>query len=82
MVRLGIIGTGRIAGRFVTDAWQDLDTEIRAVYNPNWNSVESFCHRHCLPFGTGDWDEFLGQIDAAYVASPSFSHGNYIRMLL
>lgn len=82
MVRLGIIGTGRIAGRFVTDAWQDLDTEIRAVYNPNRNSVESFCRRHCLPFGTGDWDEFLGQIDAAYVASPSFSHGNYIRMLL
>lgn len=82
MIRLGIIGTGRIAKRFATDAWQGLDTGLRAVYNPNRDSADSFSRRYSIPLGTADWEEFLGQIDAAYVASPSFSHGNYIRMLL
>ena len=80
--RLGIIGTGRIANRFAADAWQDLDVELSAVYNPNLKSAEDFCFRHNLPLGTDCWSLFAEQIDAAYIASPSFSHGSYIRMLL
>ena len=43
MIRLGIIGTGRIAKRFVYDAWQGLDVEIVGVYNPHMESAEKFC---------------------------------------
>ena len=43
MIRIGIVGTGRIAKRFVDDAWQGLDVEITAVYNPNMESAKRFC---------------------------------------
>lgn len=81
-VRLGIIGTGRIARRFAADAWQNLDIEIRAVYNPNIKSAADFCSSNNLRQGTDNWNIFTEQIDAAYIASPSFSHGDYIRRLL
>lgn len=81
-VRLGIIGTGRIAERFATDAWQGLDIQISTVYNPNISSVKDFCSRHNLKLGTDKWHIFIENIDAAYIASPSFSHYNYIKQLL
>lgn len=79
---MGIIGTGRIAERFATDAWQKLNIELSAVYNPNIKSANNFCLRHNLKQGTDNWNLFIEQIDAAYIASPSFSHGNYIKRLL
>ncbi len=81
-MRLGIIGTGRIANRFATDAWQELDVRLSAVYNPNLKSAEAFCCTHHLPMGTDNWTAFLEEIDAAYIASPSFTHADYIRKLL
>lgn len=81
-VRLGIIGTGRIANRFMADAWQGLDVCVSAVYNPNQKSAADFCDRHRLLSGTDDWDVFIEQIDAAYIASPLSSHEHYIRRLL
>jgi len=81
-IRLGIIGTGRIANRFAADAWQELDVRLSAVYNPNLKSAETFCRTHHLPLGTDNWTAFLEEIDAAYIASPSFAHADYIRMLL
>lgn len=81
-VRLGIIGTGRIAGRFLSDAWQKLDIQPGPVYNPNSKSAEEFALKHHLAFGTNDWTVFTKQIDAAYIASPQQTHGSYIRRLL
>lgn len=81
-IRLGIIGTGRIANRFAADAWQNLDMMLTAVYNPNIKSAEIFCSQHQLPLAVGDWNVFMEHIDAAYIASPSLSHGAYIRMLI
>ena len=80
--RLGIIGTGRIANRFATDAWQGLDVQLSAVYNPNVKSAEDFCQRHDIPLGTDNWTIFMEQIDAAYIASPTSTHSDYTRRLL
>ena len=80
--RLGIIGTGRIANRFGTDGWQGLDVRLAAVYNPNLTSAKLYASKYGLPFGTDGWDAFVEQIDAAYIASPTLSHGGYIRRLL
>lgn len=81
-VRLGIIGTGRIANRFATDAWQKLDVKLGPVYNPNSKSAKEFALRYDLAFGTSDWSAFTEQIDAAYIAAPQQTHGGYIRRLL
>lgn len=81
-VRLGIIGTGRIARRFARDGWQGLDVRLNAVYNPHQNSAQAYASDYGLQTGTDDRDEFIKQIDAAYIASPTAFHGAYIRWLL
>ncbi len=82
MIRLGIIGTGRIAKRFATDAWQGLDVEITAVYNPHHNSALVFCQEKHVGRPYSNWDEFVACIDAAYVAAPLGTHAAYVEKLL
>ena len=82
MIRLGIIGTGRIAKRFVYDAWQEFDVEIVAVYNPHEDSVRNFCAETNLECTYLNWREFVNEIDAAYVASPTGTHFEYVDKLL
>lgn len=82
MIKLGIVGTGRIAKRFVRDAWQKLDTEIVAVYNPHIESVKKFCEETNLKCPFSDWDKFVAGIDVAYVASPNGTHFGYVEKLL
>lgn len=81
-IRLGIIGTGRIAERFAQDGWQGLPVTLSSVYNPRLASAQTYAAQYNLPFGTNQWSAFLAQIDAAYIASPTASHGTYIRRLL
>lgn len=82
MIKLGIVGTGRIAKRFVKDAWQGLDVKIVAVYNPHIDSGNKFCKENGLSCPFSEWDDFVVGIDAAYVASPLYSHFSYIEKLL
>lgn len=81
-IRLGVIGTGRIANRFAADAWQGLDVELRAVYNPNEKSAVRFAIEHGVPCKTADWETFLEQTDVVYVAAPPGVHGVYVKNLL
>lgn len=81
-IRLGIIGTGRIANRFAQDAWQKTDATLCAVFNPHIKSAQDYAARYHLPVGTDDWRTFTEHIDAAWVASPPAFHGGYIRRLL
>lgn len=82
MIRLGIIGTGRIANRFASDAWQGTNARITAVFNPHTKNAESFGKKHQVSVATGNWNIFLEQIDAAYIASPTCFHAQYIKMLI
>ena len=41
-IRLGIIGTGRIAERFAQDGWQGLPVTLSSVYNPRLASAQTY----------------------------------------
>ena len=82
-MRIGIIGTGRIAARFADTALTDIEsTYISCVYNPREESAVRFIQQHNIQACTADWDEFVDNIDAAYVASPHETHYEYSRKLL
>ncbi len=81
-IRLGVIGTGRIAERFVVDAGFVKQFVISAVYNPHRCSAEQFAKKHGVPYWTDLWEEFSANIDAAYIASPHETHVNYAKLLL
>lgn len=82
-MRIGIIGTGRIAARFADTALTGIEsTYISCVYNPREESAVRFIQQHNIQACTADWDEFVDNIDAAYVASPHETHYEYSRKLL
>lgn len=77
IIRLGIIGCGRIANRFVPEAHLVSGIEIAGAYNPHPGSAANFAMKHELEFGTDDLEDFFSQIDAVYIASPHETHFSY-----
>lgn len=76
--RIGIIGTGRIAGRFVPEARLVSGISTQGVYNPHEESARCFAEKweiNAYP----DIEKFYGAVDAVYIASPHETHEGYIR---
>lgn len=82
VIKLGIIGSGRIANRFVSEAKYVSGTNLEGVYNRNRNSAESFAIKHELNYFSDNLDEFLNKIDAVYIASPHNTHYEYVKKAL
>lgn len=82
IVRLGIVGTGRIAPRFVSEAKYVSGIDIVYAYNPEVESGKRFqrkCDIECL---TGTYEAFLEKVDAVYIASPNETHYHYTKTAL
>lgn len=79
ILRLGIIGTGRIANRFVNEVNFVNGVEIYSCYNPDKQKACEFETRHKLlkSYAGNEFDIFLAGIDAVYIASPHITHYNY-----
>ena len=79
--RIGIIGTGRIANRFVPEVKHVSGITTQGVYNPNYNSALKFAEKWQIN-AYKDFDEFLNEVDSVYIASPHDTHYNYIKTAL
>ena len=81
-MRIGIIGTGRIAKRFVPEAEAVDGVEIAAVYNPHEGSARkfwaNFSDRQYRPTLTEQIGKLWELVDAVYIASPHETHFEYI----
>lgn len=82
IIRIGIIGTGRIAPRFLKETSFVSGVEVVAAYNPEKDSAEAFEAEYQVKTWTGDFDDFLAVTDAVYVASPNETHSEYVRRAL
>lgn len=83
IVRLGIIGTGRIANRFFPEVQHVNGVRVTAVYNPaNPTEADAFADTYSIPVSTVEPEEFLNSVDAVYVASPHLTHYSYVKWLL
>ncbi|MCL1867015.1 MAG: Gfo/Idh/MocA family oxidoreductase [Oscillospiraceae bacterium] len=82
IVKIGIAGSGRIAGRFVPEARGVSGLNIEAVYNPHLDSAVKFGEVYDLGVCTDDWDFFLDKVTAVYIATPHNSHYGYIKSAL
>lgn len=81
ILNVGIVGTGRIAPRFINEAKFVSGINIVSVYNPNRKEAESFAQEHELhPYC--NYDDFLLSVDAVYIASPHTSHYSYSKQAL
>ena len=79
--RIGVIGCGRIANRFVPETKVVNGGEVVAVLNPNQSEAEAFAQKHHVEAYT-NFDPFVQKVDVVYVASPHLSHYDYVKRAL
>ena len=82
LIRLGIIGNGRIAKRFISESKFVSGVTVDSVYGVNENSVSKFANEHGLTHYVNNFDEFLNNVDAVYIASPHSTHYQYSKEAL
>ena len=82
IVKTGIVGTGRIAPRFVSEAKYVSGINIVCAYNPEKESGEHFQKEYDIECLSDSYDEFLEKVDAVYVASPNETHYGYVKSAL
>ncbi len=82
IVRVGIVGTGRIAPRFLKETSFVSGIEVTAAFNPEEESAKAFEAKYQIPVMTKVFDDFLKDLEAVYVASPNETHSDYVRKAL
>lgn len=82
IVSMGIVGNGKIAGRFIPESKRVSGVDVKGVYNPHIESAEKFKEKFELAFATDNFAEFLNEIDAVYIASPHGTHYQYAKQAL
>ena len=82
IVNVGVVGTGRIAPRFISEAKYVSGINIACTFNPQLDSVQAFQNRHDIPNYSDSYEEFLAQVDAVYIASPNETHFEYAQKAL
>jgi len=79
IVQIGIVGTGRIAPRFLKESKYVSGAHVRCAYNPHADSAKAFEKRNELEVLSGDFNDFLDMVDAIYIASPHDTHYSYAK---
>jgi choline-phosphate cytidylyltransferase len=82
ILKLGLIGYGRIANRFIIESKYVSGVNVQGVYGHNAESLKKFADKHELAFYETDQDEFFDKVDAVYSASPHLTHYDYIKSAL
>jgi len=82
IVKLGIVGSGRIASRTMDELRFVSGVNPAAVYNPNKTSAEKFAQSFELDAYSASFKEFLENVDAVYIATPHDTHYSYAKAAL
>ena len=82
IINVGVVGTGRIAPRFISEAKYVSGINIACTFNPKLDSVQAFQDRHDITNYSDSYEQLLGQVDALYIASPNETHFQYAKSAL
>lgn len=84
-IRIGIVGTGRMAPRFISEAKFVSGAQIIAAFNPIKDAKSLLDFRNQFPsliYETDSYERFLEKVDAVYIASPNETHFDYAKKAL
>jgi len=79
--RIGIIGSGRIAERFIPEARLVSGISTQGVYNPDTEHANAFAKKGEIN-AYSEKKAFYQMVDAVYIASPHETHYAYIKEAL
>ena len=72
--KVGIVGSGRIAKRFIPETRVVNGIEVVSVFDPNKENADLFAEKFGIKAFTENYQQFLSELEAVYVASPHLSH--------
>ncbi len=73
-IKIGVIGAGRIAERFVPESKFVSYVNVNSVYDIEYPKACDFAERNRIVNIYHSYDELLDTVDAVYVATPHLSH--------
>jgi len=82
ILKLGVVGTGRIAKRFIYESKFVSGVNVEGVYGRTQETTEEFKISNELDFYSLNYDEFLDKVDAVYIATPNKTHFDYAKKAL
>lgn len=82
IIRIGIVGTGRVAERFPGEAKFVSGVSVVGAYNPHSDHAKPFTEKYELSFWSNDYEDFLSKVDAVYIATPHETHYEYAKKAL
>lgn len=82
IISIGVIGNGRTVDRFIPESKYVSGINVNGIFNTNLETAKEFCDKNELSFYTNNFNEFISKVDAVYIASPDFTHNDYIRKSL
>lgn len=82
IVKMGIVGTGRIAPRFLSESKYVSGINIICAYNPEKESGRAFEEQHEIETFHEDYEGFLDKVDGVYIAAPNETHYEYAKKAL
>ena len=77
LLNIGIVGTGRIAKRFVNEARFVSGVNVIGAYSRSIENVNTFVRDYELAFGAESYEQLLNEVDAVYIATPHHAHREY-----
>ena len=82
IIKLGCIGSGRIANRMCRESRYVSGINFDYVYGRHEEKIKEFAEKNDLKYYTTNYDDFLSEIDAVYIASPHLTHYEYAKKAL
>ena len=79
IVRIGIVGLGRVGMRFFPEASFVSGLEITSIYDNDKNVLDGFAQEHHSYDVSQTFEELLKKVDAVYIATPHLSHYEYAK---
>ena len=79
IVRVGIIGCGRVANRFPSEAQVVSGVSISAAYDTDFEKCSTFAKQFDGITPCKSLDDFYNRVDAVYVATPHLEHYRCIK---
>lgn len=82
VIELGIVGCGRVANRFPSEASVVNGIKIKGVHDINSINAVEFVKKHSPVNLYADLETLIESVDAVYVASPHLTHYSIVKEVL
>lgn len=81
-VKIGIIGCGRIATRFLKESMYVNNVEVVSVWGRDYSKTKKYAKDNEIKHAREKLSEMFEDVDAVYIATPHNSHYKYVKQCL